>query len=241
MSLPKLGVPYYSLTLPSGNNVQYRPFTVKEEKVLLIANESKNQKNITNAIKNVLNSCVLQEQGKQPPKIEDMPIFDAEMLFLHIRMKSVGEYSEFKYRCEECEGSPEIGVRIDLRNIVIENSDKIKSSKKIMLTDEIGVELQFPTFDLVLSENKNENNSLMALEVIKKCIVSIFNPTEIYTRKDFVDAELDDFVDSLTQEQVNKISSFFENMPKLTYELKFECPCGEVSTRKLTGLSDFFS
>lgn len=241
MSLPKLGVPYYSLTLPSGSNVQYRPFTVKEEKVLLIANETKNQKNISNAIKTVLNSCVLQEENKPSKKIEDMPIFDAETLFLHIRMKSVGEYSEFKYKCEECEGSPEIGVRLDLRNLEIENGEKLKSSNKIMLTEEIGVELEFPTFNLLLEEPKKENNSLIALDIIKKCIVSIFSPTQIYTRKDFVEKELDEFLDSLTQEQIGKISSFFENMPKLTYNLTFECPCGEVSTRKLSGLSDFFS
>lgn len=240
MALPKLGIPYYSLNLISGKTIQYRPFTVKEEKVLLIANETKNQKNIVNAIKNVLNSCILQE-GSDPIKVDDMSAFDAELLFLHVRMKSVGEYSEFKYKCEECEGSPEVGTRIDLRNIEIENSIDTKENK-IMLTDEIGIELEYPTFRMVLEQetDSSKNNSLIALEIIKNCIIKIFTPTEIYTRKDFTREELENFIDSLTQEQLNKISLFFENMPKLIYNLSVECPCGIVSTKKLSGISDFF-
>ena len=241
MALPKIGVPYYSLKLVSGKTIQFRPFTVKEEKILLLANESKNQKNISNAIKNVLNSCVMQEEGSNPNRVEEMAVFDVELLFLHIRMKSVSEYSEFKYKCEECEGTPEISTRLDLRNIVIENNDK-KKENKFMLTKEVGVELCYPPFKVLL-ENENsskEENPFSALEIIKNCIVSVFDSNQVYNRKDFTDTDLNEFIDSLTQEQLMKINSFFEDMPKLTYNLEVECPCGVVSKKKLSGISDFF-
>jgi hypothetical protein len=241
MALPKIGVPYYSLKLVSGKNIQFRPFTVKEEKILLLANESKNQKNISNAIKNVLNSCIMQEEGNPPINVEELPVFDVELLFLHIRMKSVGEYSEFKYKCEECEGSPEVSTRLDLRNIIVENNEK-KKETKLMLTKEVGVELRYPPFKVLL---KNENSSkekdpFSALEIIKDCIVSVFDANQVYQRKDFTDQDLNEFIDSLTQDQMLKINSFFEDMPKLTYNLEVECPCGLVSSKKLSGIADFF-
>lgn len=243
MSLPKLGIPYYHLDLISGKSIQYRPFTVKEEKVLLIANESKNQRNIANAIKNVLNECILQEDPQNKILVDNMAIFDAELLFLNIRMKSVGEFSDFKYVCSECEGNPEVSVKLDLRNIEIENNSN-KKNNRIMLTDSVGIELNYPTFNFMIQQSEVSentlNNTLLALEVIKNSISAIFTGTEIYTKKDFAQEDIDNFLDSLTQEQVKKISEFYESMPRLVYNLKVECPCGVVSTKKLSGISDFF-
>jgi len=241
MALPKIGVPYYSLKLISGKTIQYRPFTVKEEKILLIANESKNQKNVSNAIRNVLNSCILKEGESSNIEVEELSVFDVELLFLHIRMKSVSEYSEFKYKCEECEGSPEVTTRLDLRNIIVENNDK-KKENKIMLTNEIGIEMRYPPFRVLL-ENENssdEKNPFSALEIIKSCIVSVFDKNQVYQRKDFTDKDLNEFIDSLTQEQMLKINSFLEDMPKLVYNLEVECPCGLTSKKKLSGIADFF-
>jgi predicted ATPase len=244
MALPKIGIPYYTLELISGKNIQYRPFTVKEEKALLIANESKDKNAVSNAIRNTLNACILQEENKEKIEIESLPMFDIEYLFLNIRIKSVGETSEFNYTCDECEGSPVVKTKIDLRKVKVEN-EKNGDNQKIMLNDSVGVELQYPPFSVFLGKNMvstaGETDPLMAIDMISDCIVTVYDEKQVYTRKDFTDKEIKDFVDSLTQEQLKKINNFFENMPKLVYDLEVECPCGTVSKKKLQGISDFFS
>lgn len=244
MTLPKIGIPYYTLELISGKTIQYRPFTVKEEKALLIANESKDKNAVSNAIRNTLNACILQEEMKEKIEIESFPMFDIEYLFLNIRMRSVGEMSEFNYTCDECEGSPVVKTKLDLRKVEVENKDN-GENKKMMLTDSVGVELQYPPFKVFLSKNMvstaGETNPIAAIDMISDCIVSVYDEKQVYTRKDFTDKEIKDFVDSLTQEQLKKINNFFENMPKLVYDLEVNCPCGTVSKKKLQGISDFFS
>lgn len=244
MALPKIGIPYYTLELISGKKIQYRPFTVKEEKALLIANESKDKNAVSNAIRNTLNACILQEEKKEKVEIESLPMFDIEYLFLNIRMRSVGEMSEFNYTCDECEGSPVVKTKLDLRNVKVENEDN-GENKKVMLTDSVGVELQYPPFRVFLNKNMvstaGETNPIAAIDMISDCIVSVYDEKQVYTRKDFNDREIKDFVDSLTQEQLKKINDFFENMPKLVYDLEVNCPCGTVSKKKLQGISDFFS
>lgn len=243
MALPKIGIPYYELELISGRRLQYRPFTVKEEKALLLANESKDKSSAINAIKNTLNACVLQEENNKI-NIEQLPMFDIEQLFLHIRMKSVGEMSEFNYTCSECENSPVVKTKLDLRNVRVENQGN-GINKKVMLTDTVGVELQYPPFKVFLGKNAlssgTEPSALVAIDMISDCIVAVYDEKQTYTRKDFTEKEIKDFVDSLTQDQLKKINEFFEDMPKLVYDLKVTCPCGTVSERRLQGISDFFS
>lgn len=243
MALPKIGIPYYELELISGRRIQYRPFTVKEEKALLLANESKDKTAAVTAIKNTLNACILQEDNNRV-NIEQLPMFDIEQLFLHVRMKSVGEMSEFNYTCEECEGSPVVKTKLDLRNVKVENEGN-GNSRKVMLTDTVGVELQYPPFKVFLGKNaanaSAELNALVAIDMISDCIVTVFDEKQTYSRKDFTDREIKDFVDSLTQDQLKKINEFFEDMPRLVYDLKVTCPCGTVSERKLQGIADFFS
>ena len=243
MALPKIGIPYYSLKLISGQTIEYRPFTVKEEKALLLANESKDKSVITNTIKNTLNACI-KDNPENKIKIEDFPMFDIEQLFLNIRMRSVGEISEFNYTCEECEGNPVVKTKIDLRNVRVENENS-GGSRKVMLTDNVGVEIQHPPFKAFLSKNlvstESETSAMVALDMISDCIVNVYDEKQIYTRNDFSDREIGDFVDSLTQEQLKKINDFFETMPKLVYDLEVECPCGQTIKRKLQGISDFFS
>ena len=244
MALPKIGIQYYDLDLISGKRVQYRPFTVKEEKILLVANESKDQKQISNALRTVLNNCLVQEEGEERVVVEDLPMFDVEHLFLHIRMKSVGETSDFNVTCEECEGSPQVKTTLDLRNVKIENEDR-GEPERIMLNSDVGIEIQYPPFRALLERSKGskspDENPLMAIEMISDCINKIFDSKETYTRKDFSRKEIDDFVDSLSQVHLKKINEFFERMPRLTYDLKVECPCGKVIERKLQGINDFFS
>lgn len=244
MALPKIGVPQYQLELISGRRIEYRPFTVKEEKILLMANESKDQKNISNAIRTVLNQCIIHQEGQPRTVVEDLPMFDVEQLFLHIRMKSVGEMSDFNVVCEDCEGSPSIKTRIDLNKVRVENSGYGKS-EKIMLTSDIGVEMMYPPFKSLLEVNPRgeagTDDPLMALEMIPKCILTIYDEKQVYQAKDFSNREIDDFVESLTQEHLKKLNEFFERMPRLVYDLKVECPCGQVMEKKLQGISDFFT
>jgi hypothetical protein len=242
MALPKIGIPYYPLDLISGKRIQFRAFTVREEKALLLANESKDQNTISHAIKNALNSCILPEEGEAKITVEDLPMFDVELLFLNIRMRSVGELSEFNYTCETCEGSPEIRTNLDLRNIRIENASH-GENEKLMLNEDVGIEVRYPPFRVFLAK-KNigmESNSLIAIDMISDCIVSVFDKEQVYTRKDFSEREIKDFVDGLTQEQLKKVNEFFEKMPKLVYDLKIQCPCGTVEEKTLQGISDFFS
>lgn len=243
MALPKIGIPYYDLELISGRKIQYRPFTVKEEKALLLANESKDKSAAIVAIRNTLNSCILQDE-KNRINVEQLPMFDIEQLFLNIRMKSVGEMSEFNYTCVECEGSPSVKTKLDLRNVRVENEGN-GGSKKVMITENVGVELQYPPFKSFLGKNVSgsgdQMNAIMALEMISDCIVTVYDEKQVYTRKDFTEKEIKDFVDSLTQDQLKKINEFFENMPRLVYDLEITCPCGVVSKKKLQGISDFFS
>ena len=245
MALPKIGIPQFRLDLISGKSIEYRPFTVKEEKVLLIANESKDQRQISGALRTVLNNCIIQdENSKNKIIVEDLPMFDVEHLFLHIRMKSVGETSDFNVSCEECEGSSTVKTSLDLRNVRIENEDN-GQPERIMLTPTVGIEIQYPPFRALLNKtgsNKNpEDNPLMAIDMISECIVSIFDEKETYTHKDFSKKEIDDFVDSMSQVHLKKINEFFERMPKLVYDLKVDCPCGKTVERKLQGINDFFS
>lgn len=241
MALPKLGIPYYTLELISGKTIQYRPFTVREEKALLLANESKDKSGVSNAIRNTLNACIKTEEGEEKILVENLPMFDVELLFLHIRMASVGEMSEFNYTCSECDDSPIVKTKLDLREIVVENRDVVNNNK-IMLNDDIGVEMRYPPFKVFMNKNNQQtNNTVVAIDMIGDCIVSVFDKNQVYTRKDFTDSEIKEFVDSLTQDQLKKINSFFETMPKLTYNMKVNCPCGILSERKLEGIADFFS
>jgi len=243
MALPKIGIPQYKLDLISGQTIEYRPFTVKEEKILLMANESKDQKTITNAIRNVLNQCIISQEGRPKTLVEDMPMFDVEQLFLHIRMKSVGEMSDFNVTCEECEGSPTVKTQIDLNNVVVENRDH-GSVEKVMLTPDVGIELSFPPFKSLMNVNpKNssgEDDPMVALDMISECIVSVYDDKQTYKRSDFSKREIDEFVDSFTQEHLKKINVFFDKMPRLTYDLEVECPCGKIMRKKLQGITDFF-
>jgi len=244
MALPKIGIPYYDLELVSGKKIQYRPFTVKEEKALLLANESKDKSATSNAIRNTLNACIKSDDEQENIKVEDLPMFDVELLFLHIRMASVGEMSEFNYTCYECENEPVVKAKLDLRDIIIENKESTKDNK-IMINDEIGIEMEFPKFSSflernILSDSENNSSAIVALNMIGDCVSCVYDKEQIYTRKDFTKKEMDEFIDSLTQDQLKKVNAFFEKIPKLTYNLKVQCPCGVVSEKKLEGIADFF-
>jgi len=237
MALPKLGIPYYSLNLIGGKEIKFRPFLVKEEKALLMANETKEMKTIINTIKNTISSCISSET---PIDMENIPIFELEWILLNIRMKSVGESSKFMVKCGSC--GKQIPSRINLNEIIVENKENA-AEKKVMLTDSIGVTIQQTPYKVLNTTKILDGNSQMntvIIDVIAESITSVFNNDEVVMRKDFTKKEIMDFVESMTQEQLMKLSGYYEAPPKIRYEFETTCECGNKVNRTFEGIADFF-
>ena len=238
MSLPKLKAPIYEAILPSTEKViKYRPFLVKEEKILLTAMEDGNDKTIANAVKQIIRNCV---QGNI--KVEDLPTFDIEYLFLRLRAKSVGEKVTLGLKpwgCpqnngELCELTTE--VEINLEEVTVIKDEK--HSPKIMIDDKVGIMMSYPDLSVLASE---KNNMETGMKVIKDCIQMIFTEEETHERDSFSEKELDEFFDSLNTEQFSKIKDFFDTMPQLKHTAKYKCStCGEEKETTIQGLNSFF-
>ena len=237
MALPKLNVPVYETILPSTEKViKYRPFLVKEEKLLFTAQES-GEEAVLPAVKQIIKNCV---QGELD--VDNMPLFDIEYLFLRLRAKSVGEEITIGLKpwgCpqnngELCEFTTEVPINLEEINCV---KDKTHTSK-IMLDDKIGIMMKYPDISqLNLEGSENE----MGMRVIKKCIDMIFTEEETHERDSFTDKELDDFIDSLNTKQMDKIRNFFETMPTLKHTVKYKCKtCDEEKETTVQGLQSFF-
>ena len=230
MPLPKISTPSYELELPStGETVNYRPFLVKEEKLLVIALESEDTKQITTAIRNVIRNCGLTKGIK----VEDLPTFDIEYLFLKLRSKSIGEISEIGLKCTdmECGGVNQISINMD----EIEITKPEGHNRKIMISDEVGVMMSYP----VMKTSGITEEDGMA--IVKDCIEMIFTEEETHERDSFTSKELDEFIDSMDTKQFAKIKEFFDTMPKLQHTINYKCEkCGEDKEVTLQGLDSFF-
>ena len=237
MALPKLNVPVYEAILPSTEKViKYRPFLVKEEKLLFTAQESGGDA-VLPAVKQIIKNCV---QGELD--IDNMPLFDIEYLFLRLRAKSVGEEVTLGLKpwgCpqnngELCEFTTEVSVNLEEIKCV---KDK-KHTSKIMLDDKIGIMMKYPDISqLNIKGSENE----MGMKVIKDCINMIFTEEDTHERDSFTGEELDDFIDSLNTKQMDKIRNFFETMPTLKHTVKYNCKtCGEEKETTVQGLNSFF-
>ena len=229
MSLPKLNTPVYEAILPSTEKViKFRPFLVKEEKVLLTAMEDGSQTALMNAIKTILKNCV---QGKI--NVDRLPLFDIEYLFLKLRSKSVGEISEIGLKCTdtECGGVNQISINMD----EIEVNKPEGHNRKIMISDEIGVMMSYP---VIKTAGITEEDGL---EIVKDCIEMVFTEEETHERDSFTKKELDEFIDSMDTKQFGKIKEFFDTMPKLQHTINYKCEkCGEDKEVTLQGLDSFF-
>ena len=239
MPLPKIVTPTYELELPSsGQTIKYRPFLVKEEKVLVLAMESEDTKQITNAIKAVLKSCV-QTKGI---KVEQLPTFDIEYLFLNIRGKSVGETLEVNIICPD-DGETTVPVDIDLDLIQVEKSDD--HSNKIKLDANLMMEMKYPSLDQFIKNNfdfKEENQMDQSFALIATCIDKIYNEDEVWATADCTKKEVNDFLESMNSSQFKEIETFFETMPKLSHTIKVTNPKTKVeSDVVLEGLASFFA
>ena len=238
MALPKLNVPVYEAVLPSTEKViKYRPFLVKEEKLLFTAQES-GEEAVLPAVKQIIKNCV---QGELD--IDNMPLFDIEYLFLRLRAKSVGEEVTLGLKpwgCpqnngELCEFTTEVSVNLEEIKCV---KDK-KHTSKIMLDDKIGIMMKYP--DISQMNMGESENDIMGMKIIKNSINMIFTEEDTHERDSFTDKELDDFIDSLNTKQMDKIRNFFETMPTLKHTVKYNCKtCGEEKETTVQGLNSFF-
>ena len=238
MPLPKITTSEYELELPSnGKTVKYRPFLVREEKILILALESANQKEITNAVKQVIKECVLTKGIK----IEQLPAFDIEYLILNIRGKSVGESIDLLVTCGD-DGETEVGVTVPIADIQVVKSEE--HTKDIEIGDGWTVKMKYPSLSQFIETNFTESADTVekSFQVIASCIDIVYNKDDMFAAADCTKKELKEWVESLTSQQFQKIEKFFETMPKLTHTLKVVNPkTRKENTVVLEGLTDFFA
>jgi len=237
MALPKLTTPTYELEVPSTDEkLKYRPFLVREEKILLIALESGKSEDIITAIKDIVTECTY---GKID--LGKMPMFDVEYIFLNIRAKSVGEVSTLKLLCPD-DKETYVNVDIDLSEIMVQ-VDK-EHNPKIELTDEMGMIMTYPTIDSLSATGVTEITADNMLDVISACILQIYDKKgeEVFETKDQTKKEISEFVESLNTKQFADVQKFFDTMPKLKHTVELENPkTGVKSKIVLQGLNDFFA
>jgi hypothetical protein len=239
MPLPKIATPTYELELPStGETIKYRPFLVKEEKLLVIALESEDTKQITTAIKSVIKNCILT----RGIKVENLPTFDIEYLFLNIRGKSVGEEIEVNITCPDDEETT-TAVIVNLDDIKVQKNED--HTNKIKIDDSVMMEMKYPSLDQFIKNNfEFSDKSAMdqSFELIGSCIDKIYTEDEVWSTSDVSKKEVIEFLESMNSSQFKDIEKFFETMPKLSHTLKVTNPKTKVESEVvLEGLASFFA
>jgi len=238
MPLPKISTPTYELEIPStGKKIKYRPFLVKEEKVLIIAMESEDNKQIANAVKDVISSCVIT----RGVKIDQLSTFDIEYLFLNIRGKSVGEEVEVMITCPD-DNVTQVPTVINLDDIKVEINKN--HSKDITLSGDLILRMKYPSMTEFIKSNFNSGEEIDVndtFDLICSCIEQVYNEEESWNASDCTKKELRDFLEQLSSKQFKEIETFFETMPKLRHELTIKNPnTGVESDVVLEGLAAFF-
>jgi ribosomal protein L44E len=238
MALPMNSTPVYNLTIPStGKVINYRPFLIKEEKALLVAQQSEDPKVMMDTLKQVIRDCVEDKQLQ----VNDLATFDIEYMFLQIRAKSVGEVVELNLKCDTCEDEKAFArVNIDLTKLQVEKEDG--HNAKINLFNDVGVIMKYPSFDTIKKfEGLDNNNVDQMFEIVIDCIDAIYTTEEVYHSKEQTKQDLLDFLNNLTSDQFVKIQQFFETMPKLRKHIDYSCPvCGKEHHKVLEGIASFF-
>ena len=234
MALPIQAAPSYTLTLPiSKKVVKYRPFLVKEQRSLLVARESENTKDIMQAVIDMISAVT-----SKTVDANKLAVGDLEYLFMQIRAKSVGETAGISVACtdNECDGWGR--VEVDLNDVTVEVDEDVDNM--IRLNDDLVVEMQYPTVTSVFKvEGLNEADAIKP--ILRGCMVRLFDDENVYEFSEYRDSEIDDFIDSLTIEQFEKMTEFFQNVPTLKHEVTFTCSkCKKENTRVLEGLNSFF-
>ena len=249
MGLPTIAVPEYTLTIPSTKKeVKYRPFLVKEEKILLLAMESEKTEEIITATKTIIENCVYGDIN-----VEEMPTFDIEYIFLQLRAKAKGEVLDLKYKCPKCE--LEIPININIDDIKVITNDK-EHTKDIKITEDLGVMMKYPNLSLQtkIAQEDEKPEVERLFETMIDCIDYIYDKETTYPSKDHTKEEMTIFLESLTDNQFQKISKFFETSPVLKHNIKLHCKskgkvpkgekkkeCGYKEEISLEGLNSFFA
>jgi hypothetical protein len=239
MPLPKISTPTYELEIPSlKKKVKYRPFLVREEKILIIAMESEDSKQIANAVKEVITNCILTKGVK----VEDLSTFDIEYLFLNIRGKSVGENVDVLITCPD-DGKTQVPMSINLDEIKVKIDDD--HSRDIKLNDNLILRMKYPSVQEFIKSNFSLENTITVndtFDLITSCIEQVYNEEESWSASDCTKKEMTDFVEQLTSQQFKEIERFFQTMPKLSHILKVKNPnTGVESEVLLEGLTSFFA
>jgi len=236
MALPKLNTPTYELEVPSTDEkIKYRPFLVKEEKILLIAMESKDNAQMVNSVKDIVKSCTFDKVD-----ISNMPMFDVEYIFLNIRAKSVGEVSKIKVLCPD-DKKTYTDVEIDLTKVEVQVEKN--HTNKIELTEDMGLVMTYPTIESFLKNGIENITPSNMLDILGSCILQIYEEKgeKVYEAKDQTKKELTEFIESMNTEQFKKLQAFFDTMPKLKHTIKVTNPkTKKESDVLLSGLNDFF-
>ena len=240
MPLPTINTPTYDLTLPNGKKIKYRPFLVREKKILIMALETEDMKQITDAVLNILNGCILSKNLK----IQDLPAFDIEFLFLNVRAKSVGETIEVNVTCPD-DNETTVTVKVDIDSIKIKKNKR--HSNIIKLDDQLSIKFKYPSMKTFIEENFEFNPESLSdvdtsLKLIVNCIDSIFNEEESWEASESTEKELQDFIEQLNSKQFKMIEDYFSTMPKLTHTVKVTNPKTKVESNVvLEGLAAFFN
>jgi len=233
MALPKIATPTYELTVPSSKDtLKYRPFLVKEEKILLLANEANDETEMMVAVKQIINNCTFEGIN-----VDSLALFDLEYVFLKIRSKSVGEIVNLKLLCED-DGETYVDVKINLDDVEVDfNKDH---TNQVQITDEICLIMDYPQYEF-LNTPTDGSETAFIFKLIKRCIKSIVEGDTVIERADFTDKELDEFLESLTTQHFQKLQEFFETMPRIRHEVKFKNPNTKKQTKiTLEGMQSFF-
>jgi len=238
MALPKIKIPLFDVIIPSTKlEAKFRPFVVKEEKILLIAQSGGTRKEMINALKQVINNCVTLLNGSDV-NVDTLTTFDLEYLFLKIRAKSVDNVVTLKYIDNEDTKTYSFDIALD--NIEVQyNPDHVN---KIKINDEIGIILKYPTTDIVgLADDPNVTEADLSTHMIKACLDKIYDADDVYLAKDSSSEELDEFIDSLNIKSFEAIQKFFQTMPRLYHKLEYTNSMGTERVIELTTLDDFFT
>ena len=235
MTLPRINVPEYTLVVPSTDEeIKFRPFLVKEEKLLLMAQETGDEQALYNAIKNLIQNCCFEKIDT-----DALPLFDIEYIFLNIRAKSVDEVADVIVICPD-DGETEVSVKVDLTKVQVQ-MDK-KHNARIQLTDDIGILMSYPNLAAILAEKNDDlSNAEKMFNMISECMFQIWHGEETFDAMDYSEKDKKDFLESLNHEQFEKIQQFFETMPQLKHEEEVTNPkTGVKSKVTLEGMNSFF-
>lgn len=237
MALPKMNAPLYNVTIPSTKKeIKFRPFLVKEEKSLLLAQQSEDPKVMINTLKSIIENCVVDDVD-----VNKLATFDYEYLFTQIRAKSVGEIVELLFLCDTCDDDKaKTQVNLDISKFAVEFPEG--HNNNILLFDDVGIIMKNPTLDTLDKLEKIKEGDIDSIfDVVADCMESVYNTEEVFNTKDQTKQEVLDFLENLTQEQFKKIENFFLTMPKLKQIVEYDCPvCSKHHTKTMEGLASFF-